>query len=94
MPTMLVMYDIPSYADEKWEAGMGGAGWKKIGRTTYAKVFDRPELAISEVTAVFQTLGVELEEEDEEHVRLIYPGRDQAGNIQLGIKTLFGKKPT
>lgn len=94
MPNMLVMYDIPSYVDEKWETGMSGAGWKRIGRSTFAKAFERPEVAIAEVTSVFQTLGVQLEEEDEEHVRLIYPGRDQQGNIQLGIKTLFGKKPT
>jgi len=94
MPNMLVMYDIPSYVDEKWEIGMAGAGWKRIGRTTFAKAFERPEGAIAEVTSVFQTLGVELEDDDEEHVRLVYPGRDQAGNIQLAIKTLFGKKPT
>lgn len=94
MPNMLVMYDIPSYVDEKWETGMNGAGWKRIGRTTFAKAFERPEAAIAEVTSVFQTLGVQLEVDDEEHVRLIYPGRDPQGNIQLGIKTLFGKKPT
>jgi hypothetical protein len=94
MPNMLVIYDIPSFVEETWENGMTGVGWKRIGRNTFAKAFEKPDAAIAEITAVFQSLNVALEEEDEEHVRLIYPGRDQQGNTQLGIKTLFGKKPT
>jgi hypothetical protein len=94
MPNIIVLYDIPSYVDEKWETGMKAANWKRVNRSAFAKAFPAPEQAAAEVTQIFQTLGVELEEEDEEHVRLVIPIRDQQGNPQLGIKTLFGKKPT
>jgi|GEM_PF-4987508 len=93
MPNILVLYDIPSYVDEKWENGMKAANWKRVSRCAYAKAFAAPEQAATEVTQIFQTLAVELEEDDEEHVRLVIPVRDPQGNPQLGIKTLFGKKP-
>jgi hypothetical protein len=93
MPNIIVLYDIPSFVQEKWENGMKAGGWKWISRGAYAKAFPQAEQAAAEVTQVFETLGVELEEEDDEHVRLVLPTRDQAGNPQLGIKTLFGKKP-
>ena len=93
MPNIIVMYDIPSYVDEKWENGMKGGNWKRVGARSFAKAFAAPEQAAAEVTQIFQTLGIELEEDDEEHVRLVVPIRDQQGNPQLGIKTLFGKKP-
>lgn len=93
MPTIMVLYDIPSYVDQKWEAGMKAAAWKRVSRCAYAKAFAAPEQAATEVTQIFKTLAVELEEDDEEHVRLVIPIHDQQGNAQLGIKTLFGKKP-
>ena len=30
MPKRMVLYDIPSYVDEKWENGMKAAGWGRI----------------------------------------------------------------
>ncbi|HYF51405.1 MAG TPA: hypothetical protein VEJ63_18475 [Planctomycetota bacterium] len=93
MPNMLVLYDIPSFAEEKWEEGMSGMGWKKVGRGTWLKSVPQSDVAVQEVTKAFQPLDLELSEEDDEHVWLVYAGRDQAGNPQLGVKTLFGKKP-
>ena len=92
MPNIIVMYDIPSYVDEKWENGMKAANWKRVGRNSFAKAFPQAEHAAAEVTQIFHTLAIELEEDDEEHIRLVVPVRDQQGNPQLGIKTLFGKK--
>lgn len=93
MPNIMVLYDIPSYAEEKWENGIKAGGWKWLGRGAYIKAFAQPEQAAAEVSQVFATLGVELEEDDQEHVRLVIPLRDAQGNPQLGVKTLFGKKP-
>jgi hypothetical protein len=93
MANIIVLYDIPSYVEEKWETGMAGAGWKRVGKTAYAKAFAQAEAAAAEITQIFNSLGVQLEEEDEEHVRLVLPVKDQQGNPQVGIKTLFGKKP-
>ena len=93
MPNIMVLYDIPSYVDEKWETAVKAGGWKRIGRCAFIKAFAQPEQAAAEVTQIFGTLGVELEEDDEEHVRLVIPVKDPQGNPQLGVKTLFGKKP-
>ncbi len=93
MPHIMVLYEIPSYVEPKWEDGLKAAGWKWVSRGAYVKPFNQSEQASQEIAAIFQTLDVELSDEDEEHVRLIFPGRDQQGNSQLGIKTLYGKKP-
>jgi hypothetical protein len=91
---MMVLYDIPSFAEEKWEEGMAGMGWKKVARGTYLKSVAQSEAAIQDITRAFQPLDLELSDEDDEHVWLVYVGRDQTGNPQLGVKTVFGKKPT
>ena len=93
MPNMLLVYDIPSYCDEKWEEGLQDAGWKQVARAKYIKNFPQSDAAAQEVSRIFKTLDLTLSEEDEEHVWLVYAGRDQQNNPQLGIKTLFGKKP-
>ncbi|HEY3325272.1 MAG TPA: hypothetical protein VGP72_32770 [Planctomycetota bacterium] len=93
MPNIMVLYDIPSFVEEKWEEGLKAGNWKRVSRGAYAKAFAQPEQAATEVTQIFQSLNVQLEEEDEEHVRIVIPIRDQQGNPNLGIKTLFGKKP-
>jgi hypothetical protein len=94
MPNMLCLYDIPSFSDEKWEEGMGAAGWKKVGRGTYLKNVPTSEQAAQEVTKAFKPLDLTLSEEDDEHVWLVFAGKDQQGNPALGVKTLFGKKPS
>jgi hypothetical protein len=93
MPNMLVLYDIPSFSEEKWEEGMGGLGWKKVGRGTYLKNVPQSETAVQEVAKAFKPLDLTLSEEDDEHVWLVYAGRDQQNNPSLGVKTLYGKKP-
>jgi predicted transcriptional regulator len=93
MANMLLVYDIPSYAFEKWEEGLTAAGWRNVAPQKYLKAFQQSDQAIQELTQIFKTLDLTLSEEDEEHVWLIFAGRDQQGNPQLGIKTLFGKKP-
>jgi hypothetical protein len=94
MPQMLLLYDIPSFAEEKWEDGLKATGWKGIGRGTYLKAFNESAAAVNEIAGIFKTLDLTLSEEDDEHVWLVFAGRDQQGNSQLGIKTLYGKKPT
>ena len=93
MANMLLVYDIPSFSLEKWEEGLQAAGWKQIAPQKFLKAFPQSETAIAEVCKIFKTLDLTLSEEDEEHVWLVFAGRDQQGNPQLGIKTLFGKKP-
>jgi hypothetical protein len=93
MSNVLVLYDIPSYAEIQWEEKLKAAGWKWISVKTYAKAFAHSDQALPELEDIFKTLDVTLSDEDDEHVRIVFPGRDQQGNPQIGIKTLYGKKP-
>ena len=93
MPNMLVLYDIPSFSEEKWEEGLTGLGWRKVARGKFLKNVPDSNTAVAEVTKAFTPLDLELAEEDDEHVWIVFAGRDQGGNPTLGVKTVFGKKP-